>query len=202
MAFSHGTADAQKSMGVMPDSAHLSPSNPGVQAWESLGDDARRVFARMMEVYAGFLTHTDHQIGRLVAFLEQAGRLDNTIFIVTSDNGASGDGGPEGTMSEGLLHNDLSQRLSDAIPHLNELGGPNFYNNYPWGWAQAGNTPFRWYKQFTHADRLHSWADLLQMGYPSLVLDVPTGHALFLGLGVCAAMVALARATASFARPR
>lgn len=137
--------------GVMPAGTRLGPSNPGVPAWDSLSADERRLAARMMEVYAGFISHTDAQIGRLLDALERTGDLDDTVVLLCSDNGASGEGGPEGSVDEGLYLNDRPQRAADGLAHIDELGGPRLYNHYPWGWAQAGNTPFRWYKQFTHA---------------------------------------------------
>jgi arylsulfatase A-like enzyme len=143
--------ERQRAMGMFAGDARMAPANPGVQPWADLSVDEQRLFARMMEVYAGFLSHTDHQLGRVFDFLDQANLSERTVVVVMSDNGASADGGPAGTLSEGLLHNDLPQTLSDALPMLGSLGGPNHYNNYPWGWAQAGNTPFKWYKSFTHA---------------------------------------------------
>lgn len=157
-AFDHGwdvererVLQRQIELGVVPPGTRLPPSNPGVQPWDSLSDDERRLYARMMEAFAGFMSHTDAQIGRLVDYLEQIGRLDDTVIVLTSDNGASGEGGPEGSVDEGLYLNDQPQRASDGLAHIDDIGGPRLYNHYPWGWAQAGNTPFRWYKQFTHA---------------------------------------------------
>lgn len=137
--------------GVMPAGTELGTSNPGVVEWESLSDDERRLAARMMEVYAAFLTYTDEQIGRLLDALDELGIADDTVVMLCSDNGASGEGGPAGSVDEGLYLNDQPQRAADGLEHLDRLGGPELYNHYPWGWAQAGNTPFRWYKQFTHA---------------------------------------------------
>jgi len=141
----------QIEMGIMPPGTRLGPSNPGVPAWADLTGEQRRLAARMMEVYAGFLTYTDAQIGRLLDTLEATGDVDDTVVMLCSDNGASGEGGPEGSVDEGLYLNDRPQRTEDGLAHLDELGGPRLYNHYPWGWAQAGNTPFRWFKQFTHA---------------------------------------------------
>lgn len=143
--------ERQIELGVLPADTRISASNPGVREWDSLDPDEHRLFARMMEIYAGFLTHTDAQIGRLIDFLEETGELDRTIVLVMSDNGASAEGGPEGSLDEGLNLNTLPQRAADALPEIADLGGRRFYNHYPWGWAQAGNTPFPWYKQFTHS---------------------------------------------------
>lgn len=156
--FDHGWDDErervlarQVEIGIFPPEVRLGDANPGVRPWAELDDDERRLFARMMEAYAGFLTYTDTQLGRLLDHLEDTSALDNTLVALLSDNGASGEGGPEGSVDEGLYLNDRPQTAADGLEHLDELGGPALYNHYPWGWAQAGNTPFRWYKQFTHA---------------------------------------------------
>jgi len=141
----------QVELGLFPGGTELGSSNPGVECWENLGEEERTVFARMMEVYAAYLTYTDAQIGRLLGRLEDLGVLDDTLVLLMSDNGASGEGGPEGSVDEGLYLSNRPQLASDAMARLDDLGGPRLYNHYPWGWAQAGNTPFRWYKQFTHA---------------------------------------------------
>jgi arylsulfatase len=141
----------QIELGVMPRGTRLGSSNPGVQQWSALSIDDQRLFARMMEVYAGFISHMDAQVGRLLECLDDLGISDNTLVMLCSDNGASSEGGPEGSVDEGLQRDGAPQLAADARAHLEELGGPTLFNHYPWGWAQAGNTPFRWYKQFTHA---------------------------------------------------
>lgn len=157
-AFDHGWDEERRRVlqrqiesGVMPAGTELGLPNPGVQSWDDLSPDEQRLYARMMEVYAAFLSYTDAQIGRLLDHLEEIGTLDDTVVMLSSDNGASAEGGPEGSVDEGLYLNDQPQLASDALEHIDRLGGPTLYNHYPWGWAQAGNTPFRWYKQFTHA---------------------------------------------------
>ncbi len=157
-AFDHGwdverdvVLARQIEMGVMPPGTCLGTSNPGVREWSSLSADDKRLFARMMEVYAGFLSHMDAQVGRLLDCLDEIGVSDNTLVMLCSDNGASGEGGPEGSVDEGPQRDGSPQLAADARAHMDDLGGPRFFNHYPWGWAQAGNTPFRWYKQFTHA---------------------------------------------------
>ena len=157
-AFDHGwdverarILDRQIQLGVVAPGTVLPASNPGVPAWESLPEPERRLYARMQEVFAGYLTHVDAQIGRILDHLEEIGVLDDTVVMLCSDNGASAEGGPEGTVDDGLQTNALPQRAEDGLRHLDDLGGPRLQNHYPWGWAQAGNTPFRWYKQFTHA---------------------------------------------------
>jgi len=141
----------QIELGVIPPGTVLPPSNPGVKEWATLPEHERRLYARMQEVFAGYLSFTDFEIGRVLRTLEELGILDNTIVMLCSDNGASGEGGPEGSVDEGFYTNGLPQTAEDGLAHIDELGGPRLYNHYPWGWAQAGNTPFRWYKQFTNA---------------------------------------------------
>ena len=118
--------------------------------WETLPPAARRLFSRMMEVFAGFLSHTDHQVGRLVEFLRTAGELDNTLIMVISDNGASAEGGPTGTTNEAQFFNNAQEPLEESLKLIDELGGPRLFNHYPWGWTWAGNTPFRRWKRETY----------------------------------------------------
>lgn len=141
--------ERQKRMGVIPESAELPPHDPDVPRWDSLPDEERRLYARMMEVFAGFLTHTDHHIGRLLDFLESLGELDNTLVMVISDNGASPEGGPTGSINENRFFNFVPESLEDNLAAIDELGGPKYFNHYPWGWTWAGNTPFRRWKRET-----------------------------------------------------
>ena len=104
---------------------------------------------------AAFLDHTDDQIGRLVDGLRRLGQLDDTILIVLADNGASQEGGPFGVMHEMKFFNGIFETPDQAIAHLDNIGGPHSHTNYPWGWAQCGNTPFKWYKQNTHEGGVH-----------------------------------------------
>ena len=140
----------QQELGIMPEDAELSRHDPDVPDWDSLSPDARRLAARMMEVYAGFLSHTDHQIGRLLDFLREAGEFDNTIIMVVSDNGASPEGGPTGTTNELQFFNNAQEPLEDSVAAIGELGSPATFNHYPWGWTWAGNTPFRRWKRETY----------------------------------------------------
>lgn len=150
--------------GVLPPDTTLAPRNPGVEAWDDLTENQRRLAARMQEAFAAFLTHTDDQIGRLISGLERLGRLDNTLIVLVSDNGASQEGGPFGVMHEMKFFNGILEQPDEAIAHLDDIGGPKSHTNYPWGWAQAGNTPYRWYKQNTHEGGIRvpmitSWAN-------------------------------------------
>jgi arylsulfatase A-like enzyme len=145
----------QWSMGLLPEGTQLAPRNPGVEPWESLPENQRRLAARLQEAFAAFLEHTDDQIGRLVAALEALGEMDNTLFLLLSDNGASQEGGPFGVLHEMKYFNLLVETPDEAIARLDDIGGPHSHANYPWGWAQAGNTPFKWYKQNTHEGGVH-----------------------------------------------
>jgi arylsulfatase A-like enzyme len=140
----------QKAMGVIPADTQLAPRNPGVEAWDSLNDKQQRFAARLQEAFAAMLDHTDDQIGRLAAYLEEIGRLDDTLFLLVSDNGASQEGGPLGVLDEMKYFNMMAENLDEAVERLDDIGGPNSHCNIPWGWAQAGNTPLKWYKQNTH----------------------------------------------------
>src|SRR4051794_40865982 len=154
----------QKEMGLLPENADLTPINPyaeetsaaggtwpeldTVRPWDSLSEEEQRLFARMAEVYAGFLSHADHQLGRLLDHLEAAGELDNTLIVLVSDNGASGEGGPNGSVNENKLFNGLPDRMEENLARLDDLGGPDTYNHYPTGWAWAFNTPFKMWKRY------------------------------------------------------
>ncbi|WP_420443515.1 arylsulfatase [Candidatus Poriferisodalis sp.] len=147
--------DRQIEMGVIPPHTVLAPLNPGVKPWDKLSVNEQKLACRLQEAFAAFLDHTDDQIGRFVAGLEHLGLLDNTIFIVMADNGASQEGGPTGVMHEFKFFNGLVESIDDVVERLDDIGGPNSHTNYPWGWAQCGNSPFRWYKQNTHEGGVH-----------------------------------------------
>ncbi len=140
----------QVAMGLLPRDTVLSERPEWVQEWATLPADEQRAYARMMEVYAGFLSHTDHHIGRFLDFLDDSGELDRTVVMLLSDNGASAEGGPFGTFNENFLFNGLPHDLAGTMARLDDLGGPNSYGHYPWGWAFAGNTPFKRWKRETH----------------------------------------------------
>ena len=140
----------QKQLKIVPADAELSRHDPDVPEWDAQPEQARRLFSRMMEVFAGFLSHTDHHLGRLLDFLRGQGLLDNTIVMVISDNGASAEGGPTGTTNEAQFFNNAQEPLEDSLKVLDEIGGPKHFNHYPWGWTWAGNTPFRRWKRETY----------------------------------------------------
>lgn len=144
------TFERQLQLGVVPAGTTLPERNPGVPAWDDLTADERRVFARQMEVYAAFVTHTDREIGRLIDHLRESGDLDNTLLFVLSDNGASAEGGRNGLISEITYFNGLSEPLAEMLDRLDDWGGPTTYPHYSNGWAWLGNTPQRWYKSMVH----------------------------------------------------
>ncbi|MGH9273615.1 MAG: arylsulfatase [Acidimicrobiales bacterium] len=140
----------QKAEGLLPDHTELSPRPEWVPAWADLSPAERRVYARYMEAFAGYLSHTDHVLGRLLDRLEVLGELDNTVVVVLSDNGASSEGGPTGSVNDARVWNALPRTVEEADERLDDIGGPRLHNNYPWGWTVAGNTPFRRWKRETH----------------------------------------------------
>ncbi|WP_436771687.1 arylsulfatase [Yinghuangia sp. YIM S09857] len=139
----------QVAAGIVPEGTELPERPPWIQEWDALDADDRRMFARMQEVYAGFLTHTDAQIGRLLDFLERTGRLDNTLVMLMSDNGASAEGGQLGTVNEHRFSSRMGDSTERNIADLENWGGPDTYPHYAWGWAWAGNTPLRLWKRYT-----------------------------------------------------
>jgi arylsulfatase len=171
--------ERQKQLGIFPEDAELTPLNPYagetsvegkpwpeldvVRPWDSLSDDEKRLFCRMAEVYAGFLSHTDHEIGRLLDFLEETGELDNTIVVLVSDNGASGEGGPNGSVNENKFFNGIPDTIEENLQYLDELGSPATYNHYPVGWAWAFNTPFKMWKRYNFEGGV---ADAMVVSWP------------------------------------
>jgi arylsulfatase len=142
--------ERQKKLGIVPRDAELSRHDPDVKPWDSCSTEEKKVYARMMEVFAGFLSHTDHHYGRLFGFLKEIGEWENTLIMFISDNGASPEGGPTGSVNESLFFNSVPESLEDNLKALDDLGGPKYYNHYPWGWTWAGNTPFRRWKRETY----------------------------------------------------
>jgi arylsulfatase len=140
----------QKQLGLVSKDAELSRHDPDVQDWQKLSADERKLYARMMEVFAGFLEHTDHHIGRLLDFLDEIGELDNTLIMLISDNGASAEGGPTGSVNENKFFNFVPDSLEQNLAAIDDIGGPKYFNHYPWGWTHAGNTPFRRWKRETY----------------------------------------------------
>ena len=144
--------------GVMPAGTELTPLNPMpadqankddyVRPWAELNDDEKKLFARMAEVFAGFSEYTDAQVGRIIDYLEQTGQLDNTLIFYCADNGASGEGSPNGSVNENKFFNGYPDELSENMQYLDTLGSPETYNHYPTGWAVAFSTPFQMFKRY------------------------------------------------------
>ena len=145
----------QIEMGLLPADTKLAPRNPGVEEWATMPENDRLLAARLQEAFAAFLDHTDAQIGRVIDDLAEMGEVDNTLIFVLSDNGASQEGGPFGVLHEMKYFNFILETPDEAVGRLDDIGGPASHANYPWGWAQAGNTPFKWYKQNTHEGGVH-----------------------------------------------
>jgi arylsulfatase len=143
------TFERQRTLGVVPEGTVLTPRPRWVQQWDELPALEQRLYARMYEVFGGFLTHADAQIGRLVAALERLGVLDDTLVMVISDNGASAEGGLVGTVNEHRFTLGLPESVDENLATLDEWGGHRAYNHYAWGWAWAGNTPLRLWKRYT-----------------------------------------------------
>nr|WP_197046748.1 arylsulfatase [Oceanobacillus salinisoli] len=143
--------EKQKELGIIPEDAELAPREEGVEEWDSLSDDEKKVYARFMETYAGFLTHTDEQVGKLIETLEETGELDNTMIVFISDNGATFSGGPHGATNQSLAYNQIVADFESVKEDFNEIGGEWTSSDYPQGWSQVSNTPFAKFKGTTHA---------------------------------------------------
>ena len=166
----------QKELGIIPPDAVLAPLNPGVEEWANLTPDQQRLFARFQEAYAAMLDHTDAHLGRLVDFLDSVGRLDNTIIVVLSDNGASQEGGPDGGADIVTYEEDRFCTVEFNLERFDTIGGPHSQTNIPWGWAQAANTPLRWYKQNTYAGGVRT---PLVISWPEGIADTGAVRAQF-----------------------
>src|SRR6201996_5639026 len=160
------TLARQKQMGIVPASTELPPINPigtpdtrksadglpfptmdYTPPWDSLNDEEKRLFSRFAEVYAGFLAHADHQLGRLLDYLEETDQLDNTLILLVSDNGASGEGGPTGSVNEMKFANGVPDDLQENLAKIDELGSEKTINHYPNGRAVCFNKPFKMWKR-------------------------------------------------------
>ncbi len=142
------TLARQKQLGVVPQDTVLAPKPEAIKDWGSLSADEKRLFARQMEVFAGFGEYTDTEIGRLIQAIRDTGQLDNTLIIyIVGDNGASAEGGMNGLYNEMTYFNGVAETVKDILQHIDDLGGPDSYGHYAAGWAVAGDTPFTWTKQ-------------------------------------------------------
>jgi len=146
--------------GILPKDTQLTPINPlpedvlpegdTVRPWDTLKAEEKKLFSRMAEVFAGFSEYTDAQVGRIVDYLEETKQLDNTIIFYCADNGASGEGSPNGSVNENKFFNGYPDELSENLKYLDQLGGPDTYNHYPTGWAVAFSTPFKMFKRYSN----------------------------------------------------
>ncbi len=140
--------ERQKHLGVVPPDAILTPRPKELPAWESLSADEKKLYARMMEVFAGFTAQTDAEMGRMLDAVRSLPDADNTIIMyIVGDNGASAEGGLTGLLNENSFFNNVPESLQDKIKSMDELGGPKHFNHFPAGWAWAMNAPFQWTKQ-------------------------------------------------------
>jgi len=146
--------------GILPEGTELTPINPmtegrfmagdAVRPWDTLSDEEKALFSRMAEVYAGFSEYTDAQVGRIIDYLEESGQLENTLVIYCADNGASGEGSPNGSVNEGKFFNGYPDDIAENLAMIDKLGTAETYNHYPTGWAVAFSTPFRMFKRYTY----------------------------------------------------
>ncbi len=171
-AWREETFARQLASGILPSGIRLSPRPSWVPAWDDLPPEERRLAARFMECFAAFLSHTDDQIGRLLGFLRELGELDDTVVIAVSDNGASAEGGPTGSINDVRLSNLDPASTEEMESRIEEIGGPSTHNNYPWGWTMAGNTPFKRWKREVHHGGV---ADPCIVSWPARLAPVAGG---------------------------
>ncbi|MCX5494080.1 arylsulfatase [Kaistia dalseonensis] len=158
-AYRNWVLDRMIDRGVVPKGTELTPLNPlpadvanpadMVRPWESLSPDEKQLFSHMAEVYAGFSEYTDAQIGRVIDYLEKSGQLDNTIVLYAADNGASGEGTPNGSVNENKFFNGYPDDIAENMKLIDKLGGPDTYEHFPTGWAAAFSTPFQMFKRYS-----------------------------------------------------
>jgi arylsulfatase len=163
----------QKQLGIIPANSILPARNPDIKAWNKLSSDEKKLYARFMEVYAGYLTYTDHEIGRVVNHLKEINQLENTlIFVMVGDNGASKEGTLNGDIDRSLIAKPLPEpeNIQYNLGKIGEIGAPSATEgNYPLGWAQAANTPFRYWK--TDANSEGGTRNPLIVSYPKVITD-------------------------------
>jgi arylsulfatase A-like enzyme len=180
-----GILERQISLGLLPEGTELSPINPHgepertgtdgqpwpqldtVRPWDSLTADEQRLFTRMAEVFAGYISYNDHQLGKVLDYLEESGQMDNTLIVVIADNGASGEGGPNGSFNEWRFFNGVPDTTQTTLPHIDELGTPASNNHYNTGWAWALDTPFPYWKRW--AGEEGGVADMCIISWPARI---------------------------------
>lgn len=163
------TFTRQKAIGMIPTDAKLPPPNPGIREWASLDATQRRVYSRLQEVFAGFLDHTDHELGRLFTAIDEMGLRDDTLVILLSDNGASQEGLRDGTLNTDRYRNYFPDTVEEMARSIDEAGGPSTDPHYPMAWSMAGNSPLKRWKQDTHAG---GNTDPLIVSWPSRINDL------------------------------
>jgi arylsulfatase A-like enzyme len=165
------TLARQISLGIVPPNTQLTKRPEQIPAWDTLSADQKRLYARMMEVYAGALSHADYHIGRLLDAIEQSGQKDNTLVIfMMGDNGASAEGTLQGTTNEvGTAANGVKESIPFLLSMIDELGGPRTYNHYPVGWAHAMDAPMQWTKQI--ASHFGGTRNGLVISWPARIKD-------------------------------
>lgn len=165
------TFQRQLDLGIIPKDTKLTPRPEWVPVWDTLSSDQKKLYLRLMENFAGYLAYTDHEIGRLIEAIHQLPDADNTLIIyVVGDNGASAEGGPDGTLNEVKALNGFSTPMEENLKHIDEIGGPNGEPHYPVGWAWSGNAPFQWVKQV--ASHFGGTRNPMVVSWPAQIKDV------------------------------
>lgn len=180
-----GILRQQIALGLLPESTGLSPINPHgepertgpngqpwplldtVRPWDSLTADEQRLFTRMAEVFAGYVSYNDDRLGQVLDYLEEAGHIENTLIVVVSDNGGSGEGGPNGSFNEWRFFNGVPDTTATTMPHIDKLGTPASNNHYNTGWAWAFDTPFPYWKRWAGAEG--GVADMCIISWPARI---------------------------------
>jgi arylsulfatase A-like enzyme len=164
------TFERQKQLGVVPANAKLTPRPAGLPAWDALNADQKRLYARMMEIFAGYGAHVDHEMGRVLDAVAKLPDADNTLILyLVGDNGCSAEGGIEGSINENTFFNGISESWQDGIKVIDELGGPKHFNHFPSAWAWAMNTPFQWTKQV--ASHFGATRNPMIISWPAKITD-------------------------------
>lgn len=164
------TLARQKRLGVVPKDTRLTARSKGLPAWSSLNADQKRLYARMMEVFAGYAAHCDHELGRVIDAVKAQPDGDNTIIVyIAGDNGASAEGSIEGSLCENMFFNGFPEKWQDNIKAIDELGGPRHFNHFPSAWAHAMNAPFQWTKQV--ASHFGGTRNPMIVSWPSRIKD-------------------------------
>jgi arylsulfatase len=169
-AYREQTLARQKKLGVVPPDTKLTPRAPGLPEWATLNDGQKKIYARMMEVFAGYAAHCDHEMGRVIDAVKELPDADNTIFIyIVGDNGASAEGGIEGSLNENLFFNGFPEKWQDNLKAYDDIGGPKYFNHFPSAWAHAMCAPFQWTKQV--ASHFGGTRNPLVISWPAKIKD-------------------------------